>query len=685
MTTLTATQLRNARKRRAKKKNQSASPGVTSSGGDVAAPKGNDSAMIVKREEFPVNAGKKRQRTDDKASDHDGRNRNSKSGVGRRSSVVDPSQRYSSHPLRAPIVQRAQRFFDDLFRKSPPTLNLNVSLEDTTIMSATGATHQNSTDANAAKFPIYIGPTYGWRTVVKLPVRNSITRTTSHSHPTPTHHPENRRSVITIGLFAPGSHAIVPIVAVGTDETTTCLCQTHHPVINQAIIHIQQAARSLQQRQGSTAKTTTSDPNLLTAFSEDTGQGYLRHIALSIERHTSRIQLVVVWNSLPPPSNYCYRINNNSDDSDENDVDVGHTVLTQFLKALLQIKTRTATNNDAPLQWHSIWIHYNNAWKHANAIFTHDGAWKLLYHHLEEVATAATLTEDLVGPNGGITEYLVAPNDGDATEPTMHQLPHVPLHFPPQVFRQGNITAFTKIVQSIRNIIIHQFYPNVLQNSNDITQLKNRPSCLELYGGVGTIGLHIADLCSNFICSDENPYNVQCFNASVKAIMASRKSKTGPSIRYESASAAAMVLDRMEHINNAIDIIIVDPPRKGMGADVCHALTTSLPPPTSTKAMSHGNAPQTTNGRRQRQQQVLIYVSCGFDAFVRDYEILTHSSVPSSSSSPLSKTKSSTASNVASRHPWTLVHAEGHVLFPGSDAIETLAILTREKHPTRNG
>lgn len=77
------------------------------------------------------------------------------------------------------------------------------------------------------------------------------------------------------------------------------------------------------------------------------------------------------------------------------------------------------------------------------------------------------------------------------------------------------------------------------------------------------------------------------------------------------------------------DTIIVDPPRKGLDTEVANALCT------------------------QDKLKTLIYVSCGFAAFTRDFEVLT------------------------SKGNWKLKHVEGHVLFPGSDAIETLAFFSR--------
>ena len=81
------------------------------------------------------------------------------------------------------------------------------------------------------------------------------------------------------------------------------------------------------------------------------------------------------------------------------------------------------------------------------------------------------------------------------------------------------------------------------------------------------------------------------------------------------------------------EILLVDPPRKGLGEYVTQSFI---------DAAGNENGPK-----------VLIYVSCGFEAFTRDCDQL------------LKSTK------------WKLDNAEGHLLFPGSDAIETLAFFRR--------
>jgi hypothetical protein len=86
----------------------------------------------------------------------------------------------------------------------------------------------------------------------------------------------------------------------------------------------------------------------------------------------------------------------------------------------------------------------------------------------------------------------------------------------------------------------------------------------------------------------------------------------------------------------------------------------------------------------------LIYVSCGFKSFQRDASILlgltaadTLLFLSSFNSSIISLVNTHTTNDAdypsasCSSAVWKLVHAEGHVLFPGSDHIETLAIFDR--------
>ena len=84
-------------------------------------------------------------------------------------------------------------------------------------------------------------------------------------------------------------------------------------------------------------------------------------------------------------------------------------------------------------------------------------------------------------------------------------------------------------------------------------------------------------------------------------------------------------------LDSGCDVCVIDPPRKGVEDLTLNKLCSK------------------TDGRLK----TIVYVSCGFDAFQRD------------------------AKRLVEEGGYTITKAEGHVLFPGSDAIETLAIFER--------
>ena len=101
--------------------------------------------------------------------------------------------------------------------------------------------------------------------------------------------------------------------------------------------------------------------------------------------------------------------------------------------------TTVSKSNDERFNLHSLWIHYSQSDKHANSIFDREGKWDRKYG--EEM----------------VVEHLNIPS-------TLN----VPLHFPPQVFRQANLDAFTFIIAKIRSwLVLQQHLPK---------------KCLELYG-----------------------------------------------------------------------------------------------------------------------------------------------------------------------------------------------------------
>jgi len=149
-------------------------------------------------------------------------------------------------------------------------------------------------------------------------------------------------------------------------------------------------------------------------------------------------------------------------------------------------------------------------------------------------------------------------------------------------------------------------------------------ACVDLYGygGVGTIGLHLSDVVSSCVSSDDNPNDFKCFNESVRALPKDIQSR----LVYKQKNAAIVVESEAALIQKS-QVLIVDPPRKGFDIEVVDYLC----------------------NKGYKNMKLVVYVSCGFQAFQRDCNALTQSG------------------------KWKVEFAEGYLLFPGSDAIETLA------------
>lgn len=180
------------------------------------------------------------------------------------------------------------------------------------------------------------------------------------------------------------------------------------------------------------------------------------------------------------------------------------------------------------------------------------------------------------------------------------------LFFSPMVFRQANLAAFTQIIKEIRNWIPDQ------------------SNVVEMYGGIGTIGLHLLDRIASLVCSDENPHNMECFKKSRKSI---RNKHVRRKAKYLPLSAKRVVQEFPELVQQA-NVLVVDPPRKGLEKEVLECFC----------GLSCSK---------------IVYVSCGFKAFQNDCNELLR------------------------RGKYQLVYAKGFVLFPGADHVETLAVFEK--------
>ena len=165
----------------------------------------------------------------------------------------------------------------------------------------------------------------------------------------------------------------------------------------------------------------------------------------------------------------------------------------------------------------------------------------------------------------------------------------IPFH--PGAFSQVHIPLFEKIIQKIEGWI--------------------RPDekVLELYAGVGAIGLNLQRKTKHLTLVESNPFAYLSFQ------------QCRSNIRFECGDVEEKSLKDQ-------DLIIVDPPRKGLSEGVKRKLC-------------------------EVSKDRLIYISCNFDSFLRDCEDLLQKG-------------------------WVIREAEGYLLFSGSNHVEIVALLEKE-------
>jgi tRNA/tmRNA/rRNA uracil-C5-methylase (TrmA/RlmC/RlmD family) len=155
---------------------------------------------------------------------------------------------------------------------------------------------------------------------------------------------------------------------------------------------------------------------------------------------------------------------------------------------------------------------------------------------------------------------------------------------------------------------------------------------VEMYAGVGTIGF---SLLTNETLDVKH---LRCVESS--SAVAEAWERTRDELREELRHRASLQIEKAERIavesTKDCDVLIVDPPRKGLDAKLRAVLT-------DVEGLSD-------------DLKTLLYVSCGFDSFTRDSDELLASGM------------------------WEIVHHESFVFFPGTNHIEIFAVFSRKRY-----
>ncbi len=177
-------------------------------------------------------------------------------------------------------------------------------------------------------------------------------------------------------------------------------------------------------------------------------------------------------------------------------------------------------------------------------------------------------------------------------------------YFHPASFMQGNPVMFEKLLAQLAKFI------------------PENAKIAEFYAGSGVIGLSTALPSAKEIHFNEiSPLAKRCFDKTLETIPQELTKKV--SFLSGDAGAHSVLLE-----NTEIDLVIVDPPRKGVDKALLNKIV------------------EASKVKR------LIYVSCGWESFKKEADFLLASG-------------------------FTLTHAEAFLFFPGTEQLETLAVFDR--------
>lgn len=197
---------------------------------------------------------------------------------------------------------------------------------------------------------------------------------------------------------------------------------------------------------------------------------------------------------------------------------------------------------------------------------------------------------------GGAWQRLAGP------EALEEEFAGVRLFYPPAAFGQSNLTLAQKISARVSALV-----PDAAR-------------VVEFYAGVGALGLPLAARVESLALNEIGEGSLRGLALGIDALPEPIRARV--SVRAGAAGDAA------ELVTSDVDVVIVDPPRKGLDAPLLARLIDAPP-------------------------KRLVYVSCGLDALAREAETLLSSNV------------------------FKLSLLEAFNLFPYTEHVETLAVFER--------
>ncbi|CAE7271534.1 unnamed protein product [Symbiodinium sp. CCMP2592] len=369
-------------------------------------------------------------------------------------------------------------------------------------------------------------------------------------------------------------------------------CQANHPAIVAAVHSLQEVLDELY--------------GVVKPFNHDgpaksiSREGLLRYVEFSLERSSGLVQLVLVWNG------------RRGQDSPQ---------LTKLLQKLWPQDAGNASFG----AWHSIWVHWREP----------DPSLMRAIHSKKPEAWEQVRPSDAArsATSGEVVECL----DG------------LSFAFGPASFRQPNLAVFEQILRDMKSSLCELVAGGAMQSSQHLR-------ILELCGGVGVIGMSLADAVARMeevgkvtlLSTDVNPNCAGPFQANAERNFGP-EGREGLSLKF-SALNASEALASLAGPEGGADVLVLDPPRRGL----------------ATRHWVQGlvGGEGEAASIRSSSVRVVIYMSCGHESFMADADRLTGRNPKADASfGP----------------PFRLLSLRCYDMLPFTEHIETLGVFVREE------
>eukprot|EP00913_Durusdinium_trenchii_P032503 g30429.t1 len=213
----------------------------------------------------------------------------------------------------------------------------------------------------------------------------------------------------------------------------------------------------------------------------------------------------------------------------------------------------------------------------------------------------------------------------------LETLDGLPFEFGAKSFQQANLVVYEQILRDMKIALA-------------TLQAKPPLRLPELCGGVGVIGLSPAHAASGevtLLSTDVNPESGELFQLNASRLFGDQELVC---TTFAALSAAAALQQGVESLGGPAEVLILDPPRRGLG---CRSWRSGLPA-----------GQEEVEQIRHSSVRVIIYMSCGPRSFMQDADRLT-----------------SPGATPAFQLTWLRCYD----MFPFTDHLETLGIFARQE------